>query len=229
MIKRFWRQIKPYFLIPAVYLIKGMLRLLVKSCRVEIEGLDAFARFAEADKCILMLWHNRLVIMPEFLHQHASQFLYRAVISKSRDGEMLAILANSYEIGRTLRVAHNARHQALGQMIAQLKSSREVLVVTPDGPRGPRYQIKPGVAVASCASGAKIVPLTWSASRFWQLKSWDRLIIPKPFARIKVIFGEPVALTGKPEENLSDLQQLLLDLDLKACEAVTANRDLWPK
>lgn len=196
-----------------VYCIKGLLRLLVLSCRFEIKGLEAFKEFAAKNPCILILWHNRLVILPEFLNRYASEFCYRAVISKSRDAELLALLANSYKQGRTLRVPHNARYIALKEMIARLKTEKEVLVITPDGPRGPRYEVKPGTVIAARAASAWVIPLSWRANRVWELKTWDRLMIPKPFSTIKIQFGSHIVVEENLGEAILKLQKSLQDLE----------------
>lgn len=188
------------------YLAKFILRLLFFSCRVQIQGLDQFTHTAARGRCILMLWHNRLGLTPEILYRYAPQFVYVAFVSKSRDGELLAILANSYAAGRSLRVAAEGRHSALKQSIDRLKAGKEVLVFTPDGPRGPKYRVKPGIALAAREAQAHVVPLTWKASRFWQLKSWDGFMLPKPFAKLEIVFEEPIAVSQNHDlEALSDL------------------------
>lgn len=214
----------------AVYIVKSLLRFLLSTCDVEVQGLGLFTHEAKQKKCILMLWHNRLLLLPEILHCYAPQFMYRAVISKSRDGELLSLMAESYVEGRTLRVPHNARRAALSNMINHLKKHSEVLVVTPDGPRGPRYQVKPGVAVAAQQADASVVPITWSSSKSWQLKTWDKLIIPKPFSRLTIVIGEPISLPSDSTESPMDkttehLQKTLLHLDQCACISVNH----WPK
>lgn len=215
-----------------VYLAKMAMRLLLFTCKVEVEGLDQFVRTAQKDKCMLTLWHNRLAIMPEILKTYASQFVYCAFISKSRDGELLAILAKSYSMGRTLRVSHDARRKALKEMIAQLKKGDEIMVVTPDGPRGPRYQVKAGAVIAAKEAEAAIIPVSWSSSRFFQFKSWDKLMLPKPFSKIIVAFGDPLNLEKDSNlmgEHASLLKQSLMHLDVQVCAAACANSDHWPK
>lgn len=187
------------------YLAKMVLRLLFWSYRIKLQGLDRFTQTAEKGACILMLWHNRLGIAPELLNYYASHLNYVAFVSKSRDGELLAILANSYSAGRTIRVPAHNRHHALKVSIDGLKKRNEVLVLTPDGPRGPRYRVKPGVALAARAACAPVVPFTWKANRYWQLKTWDGFMLPKPFATLEVMFGEPIAVS---EEHYPDLSGL---------------------
>lgn len=208
--KSSWLRIKKRIFFPLiVFIVKRLLRLLVFSCRFETTGIDAFKQFASANPCILMLWHNRLVIFPELLNKYAPEFLYRAVISQSRDAELLAILANSYKQGRTLRVPHNARFQALNEMIFHLKNSKEIMVMTPDGPRGPRYKVKPGIVIAARAASVSIIPVSWQADKMWQLNTWDKLMIPKPFSRITFSFGPPIRVEENREEARLKLQTAL--------------------
>ena len=63
--------------------------------------------------------------------------------------------------------------------------------MTPDGPRGPRYQCKPGALTAAEMTGAKVIGISWSASRFFQLGSWDKMVIPLPFSKIIVSLSDP--------------------------------------
>lgn len=163
-------------------------------------------------KCILMLWHNRLVLAPFALYKFAGEFIYAAVISKSRDGELLDAVMRSYKHGRTIRVAHSARHKALLEVIRHLQDTRDVVIITPDGPKGPCYQMKPGTALAAIETGAAVIPMTWEASSYWKLNTWDGLRIPKPFSKIKVVFGEPIQFPADTplEAATAALQKTLL-------------------
>ena len=176
------------------YLGRFIIWVLMRTCRFEIQGLNEFIKTAKESPCILMLWHNRLATVTSVLQRRAKEFTYTAVISKSRDVDALAALCRSYRNGRVIRVAHNARHQALGAMIHRLNTTKEVMIVTPDGPRGPFHVVKPGIVYAAYNTGAKIIPFAWHADRAWTLKTRDRMVIPKPFAKIKVIFGDPVSI-----------------------------------
>lgn len=142
-----------------------------------------------------MLWHSKLILISEILNSHAAQFAYTAFISKSRDGNSLACLAESYPNGRAMRVSHNARHHALSQMINSIKNKGEIVIITPDGPRGPKQVIKPGVILAARETEAHIFPFSWKAQRYWKLKTWDQMKIPKPFTTIDVSIGCPVFLS----------------------------------
>lgn len=213
MIKEAWLRFKRFVLpYPMAYFIKYILRLILWTCRIEIHGLPAFVECAKKSACILSLWHNRLAILPEVLNRFTQQMTFTAVVSKSRDGEPLAIVVNSYKIGKTIRVAHDNRHGALRTLIDHLKANRDILVITPDGPRGPRYEVKPGIVIAAKMSGAQIVPFGWIADKCWRMNTWDGFLLPKPFSTIQVFFGEPHLLqSGTLNENASILQQKLMD------------------
>lgn len=202
MLTSFYKTIKnkwiPYAL---AYSAKFLIRLLLKTCRCEVHGVDQFSETANHSPCILMLWHNRLILVGEILNRFAPQFIYTAFVSKSRDGEPLSLMATSYKAGRVLRVPHNARHKALKEMIVHLKTQKEVILITPDGPRGPRYVLKPGVIMAAKESSAAAIPFSWESDRFWQLNTWDQLRIPKPFSKIKIVFGE--CLFASRQDNVS--------------------------
>lgn len=213
LLKTFKDSWLPYIV---AYSAKIAVRLLLRTCRFEIHGLDNFLATAATSSCIVMFWHNRLVIVAEILIRFAPQFIYTAVISNSRDGKPLSLMALSYNAGRVLRVPHNARRRALSQIIHHLKDRREVVLITPDGPRGPCYVLKPGVVVAARESAAKVIPFSWESNRSWQLNTWDKMIIPKPFSTIKVVFGDSLAVPKEKEKKIDEemafFQSSLLNL-----------------
>ncbi len=226
--QRFKKKSLPYIF---AYIGKAIVRFLVYTCRFKVEGVEQFVQMGSSRPCIVMLWHNRLALCAEIVSQFAPQFMYAAFVSNSRDGEPLAILAESYPCGTTIRVPHTGRHEALKKMIERLKQGKEVMLITPDGPRGPRYEVKPGITLAAQQTGAAVFPMSWSATRFWQFNTWDRLILPKPFSTISVIFGSPVELEQQNsplEESTKTLENALKGIDFKACTSLFTNPAEWP-
>lgn len=141
---------------------------------------------AEGKAIIFTLWHGHLL---------AQTWLRRgegitAMISEHRDGEIVARLVESWGY-RTVRgsTSRGAGRALLG-MVRDLQAGRE-FAITPDGPRGPAGEAQPGVLLGALKAGAAIVPMRSAVSRAWHLRSWDRFIIPKPFAAIRVIYGDP--------------------------------------
>jgi hypothetical protein len=101
-------------------------------------------------------------------------------------------------------------------MIDELKTNGRIVAITPDGPKGPLYQVKPGAVIAAKEAGAPIIPLTWDAKPCWHLSTWDKMMLPKPFSTIHVKFGPPVIIPkegdGAKQENAALLEGALKGL-----------------
>lgn len=225
-LKIWWRKARRAPLNPlAAWLGQGLMWLLYRTCQIEVNGVENLHQSKEKGPCILMLWHNRMIMVPYSLWHYAADYIYTCVISNSRDGDLLAAMANVYKQGRSLRVPHNARHKALRAMIQRVQKG-EILMLTPDGPRGPRYKVKPGITFTAKASGAYVIPFSWSASKFWQLKSWDGLIFPKPFSKIIVEFGTPICSQELEDKGAGSkfLEERLIQLTEQVCSKLNS----WP-
>lgn len=133
-----------------------------------------------------LLWHE--VLLP-LLWQHRGQGI-AIVVSEAREGQYLADFAGSlgYRTVRGSSTRGGAR--ALLGAVRELQAGRAV-AFTPDGPRGPRRKLKPGVVAAAQRGGGVIVPIHAEADRAWRLRSWDRFVIPKPAARVVITYGRP--------------------------------------
>jgi lysophospholipid acyltransferase (LPLAT)-like uncharacterized protein len=90
-----------------------------------------------------------------------------------------------------------------------LASGRDV-VITPDGPRGPAYDLGPGIIFLAQKSGAAVVPINMEYSSCWRIKSWDRFIVPRPFARVRVIIGAPYRVRSTSTDDEFEAERLRL-------------------
>jgi hypothetical protein len=171
--------------------------LLYLTLRVKIRGEKALVD-ASRGSLIIALWHDSLILAP-LIRKVIPDTTISLVVSNSRDGRLLAAYANTYKNVESIFVAHNMRHTALLQSVDAIKNKKPILI-TPDGPRGPRHELKRGIFFAQEKSGATIIAMSWSCSSFWELNSWDKLRIPKPFSKVTLTF------TAATE---SDLEQKL--------------------
>ena len=113
------------------------------------------------------------------------------LISASRDGDLVSILIERSGYG-TIRGSTSRKGViALRQLVDALAAGSNVLF-TPDGPRGPVYEVSPGVIFVAQKSGAPIVPIHMEYSSCWRLKSWDRFCVPRPFSKLRFIIGPPL-------------------------------------
>jgi lysophospholipid acyltransferase (LPLAT)-like uncharacterized protein len=135
---------------------------------------------------IFSLWHGQLLPL---LWHHREQGV-RVLISEHRDGELVARTAESLGYGLIRGSSTRGADRALISLVRELQAGNEV-AITPDGPRGPPTTFAAGALVAAQRSDSFILPVAASADRAWRLRSWDRFMIPKPFARVTVAYATP--------------------------------------
>jgi lysophospholipid acyltransferase (LPLAT)-like uncharacterized protein len=182
--------IRLFFLKIAARICLILCKLIALTCRFNVEGFEQAIQHFQSSPCILAFWHNRLLFAPYILNRFTPKNPYFGVVSHSKDADILAEAIKSFPHGSVLRVPHNKRHIALRQIL-DILNTHTILLITPDGPRGPKYKIKPGTLYVAKKTGAKLIPFSWTSSRSWKLKTWDHLEIPKPFSKITCFMGPP--------------------------------------
>jgi lysophospholipid acyltransferase (LPLAT)-like uncharacterized protein len=174
-------------------------RALASSWRITVVHEERWWALHEARRPhVFLLWHEALLPL---LWQHRNQGV-AIVVSEARDGQYLADVATAlgYRTVRGSSTRGGAR--ALLGAVRELQAAGAV-AFTPDGPRGPRRELKPGVVAAAQRGGAVIVPIHAEADRSWRLHSWDRFMIPKPLARVRITYGRPFEV-AKGEAGLAE-------------------------
>jgi hypothetical protein len=132
-----------------------------------------------------------------------------ALISASRDGELLADAIKRFGFDVVRGSSSRLGASAILQLEGVLASGRDV-VITPDGPRGPAYELGPGIVFLAQKSGAAVVPINMEYSSCWRIKSWDRFIVPRPFARVRVIIGAPYRVRSTSTDDEFEAERLRL-------------------
>jgi len=179
---------------------------------------------------ILSLWHNRAFATSFFVYTRLlKQGLGVTLLaSQSRDGELATRVWKRWGIHTVRGSATRGGRQALRALHRAITREGSSPVMIPDGPQGPIYQFKVGVAVLAQTSGAPIVPFGVAAQKYWSLNSWDRMIVPRPFSRVAVAIGAPQSvsrgLSGDDlEAERQRLEYLLDSLTRQAERAVGAS------
>jgi lysophospholipid acyltransferase (LPLAT)-like uncharacterized protein len=163
------------------------IRLLANSWRVSTVHEERWRPLYQTGRPhVFLLWHE--VLLP-LLWQHRGQGI-AIVVSEAREGQYLADFAVSLGYRAVRGSSSRGAARALLGAVRELREGRAV-AFTPDGPRGPRRELKPGVVAVAQRGRAVIVPIHARASRSWRLHSWDRFMIPKPAARVVVTYGRP--------------------------------------
>ena len=169
-----------------------LLHALARTWRIELRG-EGHLQSLRSRKTpfIFTFWHGYMLPL---LWQHRAHGV-AILISEHGDGEIIARVAEALGYRSVRGSSSRGAERALLGMIREVKEGSEV-AITPDGPRGPAQHFAPGAAIIAQRSGAPLLPLTAFADRAWRLKSWDRFLIPKPFARVVVTYGEPWRADG---------------------------------
>lgn len=194
-------------------LLSGLLLLLRATVRIEFVGAeDLFRRWKTGEQSIVTFWHERLLMMPI---AYAGRGLC-TLNSRSRDGEIATRAVARWGI-RSVR--GSARRGGTGGLLSLVRAYRQGadLALVPDGPKGPPRIVKPGIISLAAMVGAPIYPVSYGASRFRRLRSWDRLVIPAPFARVCFVVGEPLAVPNAPDE--AAIEALRVELERRLHES----------
>lgn len=190
------------------FLIRQMTLLIYLTCRLETKGFETFKELASHHSAICILWHNRLFIPPLIASHYFPDQSFKTLVSKGRDGDISHRVLSFFSNISSIRSDSSHRGATLHKIVNCLEKEKCVIVLTPDGPMGPKYSFKPGVAFAAIKTGVSVFPVTWEASRYWEIPlTWDGLRLPKPFAKITFTIGSP--LQFDPNTTLEEASNLL--------------------
>lgn len=164
-----------------------LLDALMATVRIEIEGPDRHAEFAEREEPVIFaLWHGRLLPLT-YMHRGRR---VAALISQSGDGDYIARVVEGWGYATVRGSSSRGGGAALRELVRRARAGWS-LAITPDGPRGPRQKLSPGVITVAQLTGLPVLPLTAGCARAWWPGSWDRFCVPKPFSTVRARYGEP--------------------------------------
>jgi lysophospholipid acyltransferase (LPLAT)-like uncharacterized protein len=170
----------------AAFLAAHVARLWLATVRIRARAADGRMHPTNPDeaRCIYAFWHESL-LAPAKVHTHV-----KVLVSQSADGELIAQVCQHLGLGTIRGSSKRGGTQALLQLIRHGDNAH--LALTPDGPRGPRRQIKSGIVLLASLSGLPVVPIGVGFTRAWRFRSWDRFALPRPFSSIAAVVGEPL-------------------------------------
>jgi len=144
---------------------------------------------------IYCTWHNRLALSMTayfgFIKKHNETQGLAAMVSASKDGGFLAAILRCFNVQPVRGSSSRRGPQALLELTTWAERGYD-LALTPDGPRGPRYEVQDGVTSLAQVTGLHVVPCSWNLGWKLQIKSWDGFQIPLPFSRCDMIFEKPI-------------------------------------
>jgi lysophospholipid acyltransferase (LPLAT)-like uncharacterized protein len=193
------------------------IRLLAWTIRIEFIDPRGWVLGGTPGPLVFAFWHSRLFLMPYVFQRYRKGHEMVAMISRSRDGDVISEIAASFGVGAARGSSSKRGGLAMRAMIREVQEGGSDAGVTPDGPRGPRGVVQRGVLILARATGRPVLPLRLEFSAKWQLRSWDRFQIPKPLARCTITVGEPLAVPADATDE--DLARLAKELAGRLGEA----------
>lgn len=187
----------------------GLYRLWARTLRLQVEDRQNVVGLVRERPVIFAIWHNRLLMLPRVFDPCFPSRQSLGLISASRDGDLVATLIERSGYGTVRGSSSRKGVIALRQLVDSLAAGMNVLI-TPDGPRGPVYETSQGIVFLAQKTGAPVVPIHMEYSSCWRLKSWDRFIVPHPFARLRAIFGAPLQIGPAADASRLETERLRL-------------------
>jgi hypothetical protein len=192
------------------------LRLYLSFLRVRVVGEEAaHKQFSKYGRVIAAVFHQRFLPALAYVTKFRN-FKPIVMISQSRDGELIASLASRLGLVPVRGSSTRGGRDALMAILRALKKNPGVIHIV-DGPTGPKGVIKPGLMAMAQVTGAPIFPIIISAEKAWVMRSWDRFLVPKPFSKVTIRWGDPFPVPrGTRPEQLEELRKQVESLMLEA-------------
>ncbi|MCQ2380629.1 MAG: lysophospholipid acyltransferase family protein [Victivallaceae bacterium] len=192
-----------------IYFLPAQLLKLSFHCLFKFEVHDPFGSNNHPRGTIALAWHNRLLYMPMVFDRETTEHT-AAMVSTSRDGQYLVDFVSFFHL-RCVRGSSRKRGIAVQREALDALKDGFNVILTPDGPRGPKYRVAPGAVQLASVTGAPICPTILNYSKYWQLGSWDNFQIPKPGAKLTLEIGEPVRIPPDISKEETERYRQLLE------------------
>lgn len=201
---------------PGALLVSLIIRALYYSNRVRYAWQPSVLPYMRGEKpAVFCFWHGRMIM--QLMIDPPSRRMH-VLSSRHTDGTITMAIMSFFGV-RTVRGSTNKGAPAALRSLMAVTRSGGNISITPDGPRGPFQKAAEGAAYLAARCDYALVPVTFSATRHWRFRSWDRLMIPKPFGRICFIAGEPIHLPADADDHAITHATALLEQGLIAATA----------
>jgi hypothetical protein len=183
-----------------VWLSAAVIRLVGSTLRMAVEDGARILHQPDHPPVIIAFWHNRVGLIAYFYERYAPERKLFTFISLSRDGQFIAEIAERFGVKAVRGSSSRKGTLAALSAVRAARDPQADLAITPDGPRGPRYQIQPGLLRLAQATGRPIVTVTYRLGWKLVLNSWDRFQVPLPFSACKFTTQGPIAVPKNATE-----------------------------
>lgn len=200
-----------------------VLGALFRTLHVESTGPQALSRLGEErTPVIFVFWHGRLLPLIH-IHRHQGTVV---LVSEHRDGDHLARILHRFGFGTVRGSSTRGGVRGLRGLIRAARKGRD-LAIAPDGPQGPSRELKLGALTVARMTGLPILPVGVGVPSAWQIRSWDGLVVPKPFSTVRIAYGRPSFVTrnadsAEIDEAARSLKWGLIDLSAQVGDTGSA-------
>lgn len=164
-----------------------------------------------SEPVIFAFWHGDLLMQPYLYYQFRQIPKANVLISDHFDGQIIARIMRYFKLGTIHGSTTRGGAKVLIQGLKSLSEGYDI-GITPDGPKGPRHEMSDGVVIMAQKRNTKVIVYSCVPSKFWQLSSWDRFCVPKPFGTLDFYASEPIDVSGlEMDEAKSLIKQKLME------------------
>jgi len=200
------------------WVLKFLVLAIGRSLRWRIEDPADLLANIQQQPAILATWHNRLFLVP-YLFQKYWNIRQRGkiavMVSASKDGERLVRVLKKFDLICVRGSSSRRGNTALLEMTRLVQAGADA-GITPDGPRGPKYQVADGIISLAQLTGAPVIPISYVLSHKIELNSWDGFMIPLPFGRAILRVGARVTVPAAASVDEREHKRLELETILKS-------------
>jgi len=192
-------------------IIGAIVRLFSKTLRYEYLG----AVPENPKGVIYTVWHNKIMVVPGGYIKMFPDPNITVLTSASKDGAILEYTMRAFGFDAVRGSSSRRGARALIELKRRVKEGSNICI-TPDGPRGPRYKTQAGAVKLASLTGAPVIPVTVSVPNCWTLNTWDKFVIPVPFSKVSMHYGNSLSIERDlSDEDMESYQQQLTDLMLR--------------
>ena len=195
-------------------MISLLIRVVCVTLRFRLDDRSGITKDPPDGSLIWLFWHNRVFSVPFIYRKFLRERSGAVLTSPSRDGEIIAQVMKRFGCAAVRGSSNKRPAAALRELVTWIKGGNDI-AITPDGPRGPMYELQPGVIKVAQLTKAPVFPIHVHYSKCFRLKSWDRFMIPWPFSRVDVTFGELHEVPRTRTDEDFEQQRLELETILK--------------
>jgi lysophospholipid acyltransferase (LPLAT)-like uncharacterized protein len=202
VLKQLSRKIGVVLIPPTIFIV---MKLLWFTYRKRYHYIDAPIE----GQCMAVTWHAELLVSPQVYRKLRKNHKTSAIIAQHHDGELIA---RTFSFLNIFPLRGSSRRGAKSVLIAAIKALKDgsSIMITPDGPKGPRYSMSDGAVSLALRSNLPLMVVNYKPSSYWMLSSWDKFIIPKPFSSLE-IYHQIIDINGmEKDEAKKDLREKML-------------------